>query len=509
MEQSDTIRRSCFPYCLPMNFEEEITLLIKSRYPLVLVDTIDEDYVMDQLLHAAQGQGFTFYSWSLTKGLRIGRNENSFYKTEDAAAMLRIANDLIKDPHNSLFVFFDFARFLNDPVPARLFKDMLDGIKGTPTTVVVIGSGVTLPPDMAPLAARISGGYPGEMQIMAEVNRAVAEFKLTSVKLEVDMPPEALRRVVKTLKGLSLQQVRNALNRCMLKDGRFDVSDIAEIEKFKKEAFDTDGILEYFGSEQNSAIAGFDNLKHWIKDRRNSFFNDGPLPPPKGLLLLGVQGCGKSLAAKVIAGELGIPLYRLDLNRLYSKYIGETEENLRRALATVERLAPVCLWIDEIEKIFAASSGEIDGGVSKRVLGTMLTWMQERKDRSFIAATSNDINGLPPELLRKGRFDEIFFADLPDAAARGGILKIHLEKRGLNPEAFDVADLALACDGFSGAEIEQAVISALYSASGANEQISSKHVLEQLKLTRPLSVIKAEAVDSLRSWASERNILPV
>ncbi len=492
-----------------MNFEEEISLLIKSRYPLVLVDAIDEDYVQGQLYKVAQEQSLTFYSWSLTKGLRIARNENSFYKTGDPIAMLRIANDLIKDPHSAIFSFTDFDRYLSDPAPSRLFKDMLDRITGTPTTVVLLGTEVKLPPDIAPRAARISGGYPDEMQIMAEINKMVADFKLSGVALEVDMPPEVLRRAIKTLKGLSLQQIRNAINLCLQKDGHFGAGNIPDLEKFKKEAFDQDGILEYFGSEHNDSIAGFDNLKRWVGDRRNTFFSDGPLPPPKGLLLLGVQGCGKSLAAKVIAGELGIPLYRLDLNRLYSKYIGETEENLRKALATVERLAPVCLWIDEIEKIFASSSGEIDGGVSKRVLGSMLTWMQERKDRSFIAATSNDINNLPPELLRKGRFDEIFFADLPDAAAREGILRIHLEKRGLDPALFDVPVLAANCEGFSGAEIEQAVISALYSASGANEKISARHVLEQLKLTRPLSVIKAESVDFLRNWAKERSILLV
>ena len=492
-----------------MNFEEEISLLIKSRYPLVLVDAIDENYILGQLHSVAQAQSLTFYTWSLTKGLRIGKNENSFYKTGDPAAMLRIANDLIKDPHSAVFAFSDLDRFLNDAAAARLFKDMLNRIKGTPTTVVLVGTEVKLPPDIAPLAARISGGYPDEKQIMSEVNKMISDFKTTSAHLVINMPPESLKRVIKTLKGLSLQQVRNAINLCLLKDSCFDASDISELEKFKKEAFDQDGILEYFGSEHNAAIAGFGSLKRWVKDRRNSFFSEGPLPPPKGLLLLGVQGCGKSLAAKVIAGELGIPLYRLDLNRLYSKYIGETEENLRKALATVERLAPVCLWIDEIEKIFASSSGEIDGGVSKRVLGTMLTWMQERKDRSFIAATSNDINNLPPELLRKGRFDEIFFADLPEAPVREAILKIHLEKRGLDPELFDVPGLAQNCAGFSGAEIEQAVISALYSASGANEKISAKHVLEQLKLTRPLSVIKAEAVDFLRNWAKERSILPV
>ncbi|HNW43311.1 MAG TPA: AAA family ATPase [Elusimicrobiales bacterium] len=492
-----------------MNFEEEISLLIKSRYPLVLVDTIDESYVLGQLCRLAESQSFTFYSWSLTKGLRIGRNENSFYKTEAADAMLRVANDLVKERRPAIFTFSDFDRFLSDASVARLFKDMLDILKGTSSTVVLLGAEGKLPPDIAPLAARISGGYPDEKQILAEINRAVSEFRLTGVYLKVDMPPETLRRVIKTLKGLSLQQVRSALNVCILKDACFDGADLVGIEKFKKEAFDRDGILEYFGSEQKDAIAGFANIKRWINDRRNSFFTEGPLPPPKGLLLLGVQGCGKSLAAKVIAGELGIPLYRLDLTRLYSKYIGETEENLRKALSTVERLAPVCLWIDEIEKIFAASSGDVDGGVSKRVLGTMLTWMQERKDRSFIAATSNDINNLPPELLRKGRFDEIFFADLPDAAAREGIIRIHLVKRGLVPELFDLPGLARACEGFSGAEIEQAVLSALYSASGAGEAIAARHILEQLKLTRPLSVIKAEAVDFIRNWAKERGILPV
>ncbi|MCM2266260.1 MAG: AAA family ATPase [Elusimicrobiales bacterium] len=492
-----------------MNFEEEISLLIKSRYPLVLVDTIDEKYVADQLFGVAGDQRLTFYSWSLTEGLRIARNQNSFYKTGDPAAMLRIANDLVKDVHPAVFALCDFDRFLGDAAVSRLFKDLLNKIKDTPTTVVLLGAEIKLPADIAPLAARISGGYPDEKQILAEVNRVVGEFRQTSARLVVDMPPETLRRVVKTLKGLSLQQVRNAMNLCLLKDGAFDGRDLAEIERFKKEAFDRDGILEYFGSEPPGGIAGFDNLKRWIMERKSSFFSEGPLPPPKGLLLLGVQGCGKSLAAKVAAGELGIPLYRLDLTRLYSKYIGETEENLRKALSTVERLAPVCLWIDEIEKIFAASAGDVDGGVSKRVLGTMLTWMQERKDRSFIAATSNDINNLPPELLRKGRFDEIFFADLPEAPAREGILRIHLEKRGLAPAQFDVPALAAACAGFSGAEIEQAVIAALYSASGANEKICSRHVLEQLKLTRPLSVIKAEAVEFIRNWAKERNILPV
>jgi predicted AAA+ superfamily ATPase len=493
-----------------MNFEAEISLLIKSKYPLVLVDTIDEDYVADQFHGITAALGLTAYSWSLTKGLRVGRNENAFYQTAEPARMLKTVNDLLNDNTPALFILSDFHKFLEDAVVGRLFKDVLARINNTRTTMVMVGAENKLPADIAPMAARITGGYPDEKEILEEINRVLAEFKLSSIALAVEITPDNLRRMVKSLKGLSLQQIRNVLNSCILKDGRFDKEDMAEIEKYKKELFDRDGVLEYFGAEQPANIAGFDNLKKWVLDRKNSFFADNSqLPPPKGVLLLGVQGCGKSLAAKVAAGELGIPLYRLDLNRLYSKFIGETEENLRKALKTVERLSPVCLWIDEIEKIFASSSGEVDGGVSKRVLGAMLTWMQERKDRSFIAATSNDINNLPPELLRKGRFDEIFFADLPDVSQRKGILRIHLSKRSMQEKDFDLDALALNSEGFSGAELEQAVIAALYSASGANEKISTKHLLEQIKLTRPLSVIKAEDIEFLRNWAKERSILPV
>jgi SpoVK/Ycf46/Vps4 family AAA+-type ATPase len=284
------------------------------------------------------------------------------------------------------------------------------------------------------------------------------------------------------------------------------MQDLPKIENCKKKIFDREGILEFCLSESRDNIADFDNLKRWLAERKHAFQTAVSLPPPKGVLMMGVQGCGKSLAIKVVARELNLPLYRLDLTKLYSKYIGETEQNLRKALKIVEKLSPMCLWIDEIEKCFAASDGEVDGGVSQRVLGTFLTWMQERQGGCFIAATANNIYMLPPEFLRKGRFDEIFFVDLPNFELRKDIFRIHLTKRGLKPEAFDCGLLAEESADFNGAEIEQVVISALYRARSEKEPISTDHILEQLRSTKPLAVVKREDVAMLRDWAKDRTI---
>ncbi len=493
-----------------MDFENEIALLIKSKYPLICVETIDEEHVNEELFQVAKNLNFNLYRWSLTEGLRVGRQENPFYQTTEPVTMLKIIADLIDEKKPSIFILSDFARFLNDNVALRLFKDLVNKIRKNETTFILVGANHKLPPSLKPYSADILGGYPSEKEIKTEVINIANEFKNSSMDIKFDVSPKLLKKMVKSLKGLSFQQVRNIINTCILKDNAFDSKDLIEIDKFKKNLFDTDGILEYFGSGNRSDIAGFKNLKTWIFDRRAAFGeNTLNLPSPKGVLLLGVQGCGKSLAAKVIAGELEIPLYRLDLSRLYSKYIGETEENLRKALKTIEKLSPVCLWIDEIEKIFASSSGDMDGGVSKRILGTLLTWMQERKDKTFIAATSNDIDNLPAELLRKGRFDEIFFADLPNLDEKREIFKIHISKRGLNLADFDVKLLAEAAIGFSGAEIEQAVISAFYRASSKGEQINTVHIVTQIQLTRPISVIKGDTIHYIRNWAKERSILLV
>jgi SpoVK/Ycf46/Vps4 family AAA+-type ATPase len=427
--------------------------------------------------------------------------------------MLRMVLEIIKladtsAPNAGLFVFKDFDRYLDDAVVLRLFKDLINKIRNTRNTLVILAPAYKLPPDIEPYAAHIMGGFPDRQEICNVIDETIEEFRRSNKPVISTLNDKEMEEVVRTLKGLSIQQIRNILNKCILDDNRLSVDDLVRIESSKKEIFDREGVLEFCISESKSSIADFDNLKRWLSERKTSFRSDNPfsLPPPKGVLLMGVQGCGKSLAIKMIARELSLTLYRLDLTKLYSKYIGETEQNLRKALKTVEQLSPLCLWIDEIEKCFAASSGEIDGGVSQRIMGTFLTWMQERKPDCFLAATANNIYMLPPEFLRKGRFDEIFFVDLPNVELRENIFRIHLAKRRLDPAKFDCKSLAGKSADFNGAEIEQAVISALYRATSRKEQISTGHIIEQLESTKPLAVVKKEEVEALREWARYRTV---
>jgi len=495
------------------HINEELKLLIKSKYPLVLVESIDEPYVLAQLAQMARQLNLTFYQWSVTEGLRKEQREGSYYQSKHPVIMLKTVLDLIKPSAESatgesLFVFIDLDKHLQDSVVLRLLKDLLIGIQNTITTVIILATECKLPPDLEPYAARIAGAFLSPQEIINVINETITELRKTSENIIVSLTAQQVKKMTKALAGLSAQQIRNIINRCILDDNKLSGADLATIEQCKKEIFDREGVLEFSLSENKANIADFDNLKRWVSERRQSFYADAssPLPPPKGILLMGVQGCGKSLAVKVVAAELGLSLYRLDLGRLYSKYIGETEQNLKRALKTIEQLSPLCLWIDEIEKGFAASASDIDGGVSQRVLGTFLTWMQERGPGCFLAATANNVYMLPPEFLRKGRFDEVFFVDLPDANLRDQIFRIHLARRRLDPAGYDCALLAANSADFSGAEIEQAIISALYRASSKKEAISTEHVLEQLTSTKPLAVIKREEVAALRHWASQRTV---
>jgi SpoVK/Ycf46/Vps4 family AAA+-type ATPase len=487
---------------------DELTLLIKSKYPVIFVESIDEEYVVNQLRQIASQLGLIFYQWSVTAGLQRGFNESPYYQTGDPEKMLKTVLSLIKSDRSEsgVFVLKDIDKHLENSLLLRLFKDLMNLIKNRRDTVVIVSPEYKLPKDIEPEAAHIVGGYPNEQEI-ATVLKGIFNELIKNEKGRISLAADDLQRIIKSLKGLSVQQIRNVINQCFIDDHFIDIKDLNTIESYKKKLFDQEGYLEFCITEDKENIANFDHLKHWLNERKESFIGTTcSLPPPRGVLLMGVQGCGKSLSIKAIAKELGLPLYRLDIGRLYGQYIGQTEQNLRRALATVDKLSPLCLWIDEIEKGFAASAGESDGGVSQRVLGSFLTWMQERKSRCFLAATANDIYRLPPEFLRKGRFDEIFFVDLPDQEIRISLFTLHLRKRGLDPEKFDCKLLAERAADFSGAEIEQAIISALYRASSRKEPVSTTLILEQIGLTKPLALLKQEEITSLREWAKERTI---
>ncbi|HEV2131942.1 MAG TPA: AAA family ATPase, partial [Longimicrobiaceae bacterium] len=288
--------------------------------------------------------------------------------------------------------------------------------------------------------------------------------------------------------------------------------DLRAVVETKTAVVEREGLLEYYPVEESMAeVAGLDGLKGWLAKRRMILADPERarqygLPFPKGVLLLGVPGCGKSHSAKAVSTEWGLPLLKFDPAGLYNKYIGETEKNFKRAIGTAEKLAPVILWIDEIEKAFASSGEGEDGGVSRRLLGSFLSWLQERGGDVFVVATANDVTRLPPELLRKGRFDEVFFVDLPGAKARRAIFEIHLRRRGQDPTRFDLARLVEATEGFSGAEIEQVIVSGLYTAFASHAELSDRILLEEIAATRPLSRVMPERIAALREWARERTV---
>jgi SpoVK/Ycf46/Vps4 family AAA+-type ATPase len=329
--------------------------------------------------------------------------------------------------------------------------------------------------------------------------------------VDVDLSREEMAGLLRSLSGLTLLEAEKILTKAMIEDHRLTAEDIGHVIEAKRVVVEREGLLEYYPVEQTLAdIADLATLKSWLSKRKNVVAHpvsagEFGLTFPRGVLLLGVPGCGKSLSAKAVAREWGLPLLKFDTSNLYNKYIGESEKNFKRAIRAAERMAPVVLWIDELEKAFAVG-GTDDGGVSQRILGSFLSWMQDRKGEVFIVATANDIERLPPEFLRKGRFDEIFFVDLPDGATRREIFRLHLEARSQDPSRFDLDTLAAATNGFSGSEIEEVVVSGLYTAFSDGTSLTTASLGEAVKGTVPLSVTMGERVDALRRWARGRTV---
>jgi SpoVK/Ycf46/Vps4 family AAA+-type ATPase len=376
-------------------------------------------------------------------------------------------------------------------------------------TLVFVGSCVELDPDLQRMSAsfRLAPVGPEEVR---KVIKEEAELYSYQRGEAVKGDQGAYEMMVQHLVGVSRDDARRMVRQAIEHDGAITMDDVARVLRMKHESLGQGGTLQMVTDvETLDRVGGLARLKKWLELRREAFCRrtgtDG-LDVPRGVLLLGVQGAGKSLAARAVAGSWRVPLLRLDFGALYNKFHGETERNLRAALETAAQMAPCILWMDEIEKGVASGDASGDGGVSRRVLGTLLTWMSERKDRVFLIATANDIASLPPELLRKGRFDEIFFVDLPEGDIRADIFRIHLERRGHGPERFDLPGLARASERFSGAEIEQSIVAAAYGAHAEGKPLETRHVVEELRATRPLAVVRAEQVAALRAWADGRTV---
>ena len=485
---------------------KDLPLLIKSRYGVIVVETAEEERAALLLRQIAGEMGLPFFTWTPTKGLRRDGIEGSVYGTADPGQALAHVE---ASSFPALYHFQGLGDFLEDRILATRLKDAAAQFSKSRGAIILTGPGITLPETLKPMSAGLSLPTP-EMGEYRDLLQRVLKDLSGRMTVKVEMKSEDFSRLLANLKGLTLLEAEKILTRAVMEDGKLTPEDIRAVVEAKKAIVEREGVLEYFPAEEKMAdVADLAGLKSWLAERR-AILSDPRraaqfgLGFPKGVLLLGVPGCGKSLCAKAVAREWGLPLLKLDPTSLYNKYIGESEKNFKKAMDTAERMAPVVLWIDELEKAFAAAAGNEDGGVSTRIFGTFLSWLQDRKGDVFVVATANDVSILPPEFLRKGRFDEIFFVDLPNAEARTALFTIHLKKRGKDPAKFDLPRLVQATDGFGGAEVEQAIVAGLYTAFSGKRDLTTDTLLDEISRTRPLSLTMPEKIGWLRNWAKER-----
>ena len=489
-----------------MNELQDLTALIRANTPLIVIETQDEARAVDLFRQTLSQVWRALYRWTITEGLRridMDR-EDEPEGPPDASAALQAMRQASQ---RGIYLLLDFHPYLGYASSQRALRDLIQRRHCLPHVIVLIGHKVELPPELESMAVRFSPRLPDATALQKMLREEADGYARENGGRRVVVDGDAARQILRNLQGLSLSDARRIARQLIHADGALNADDLPQLTRLKFELLNRSGHLHYeYDTARFADVAGARRLKRWIEQRRAVFAGSAPpgLDPPRGVLLLGVQGCGKSMLAKATAAGFGVPLLRLDFGTLYDKYHGETEKNLRAALASAEQLAPCVLWIDEVEKGLA--SGGEDGGVSRRVLGYLLTWMAERKAPVFLVATANQVQDLPAELLRKGRFDEIFFVDLPDADTRVEILRVHLQRRQLPLDELQLPALAAAANGFSGAELEQVIVSALYTAHGDQRMLDTELLMDEIRNTRPLSVLMAEQVGALREWARERTV---
>ena len=486
---------------------DEVRLLINSRHPIITVETPEEERLEALLLDVATELGVPLFEWSVTTGLAKIDGAPLYNTDNPEKAHSNIA--LIQG--DGIFLLKDFPRYCENDKICRRLRDLAEKFRTVRRSIVLTGVAMQVPPDLQGDAMPFQLGLPAAEDLLPGVKQVLAELNREQ-HIPVALDAGAMAQLARNLVGLPEEEALRALRKSAMARGKADAGLLDAVLDTKRETLKTEGLIESVRRDASFGdVAGLRHLRDWLGKRKSALTPEGQrfgLVPPKGILITGVQGCGKSLAARAVAGEWGYELARLDAGALYDKFVGESERRLHKALELAQKLAPMVLWIDEIEKAFASagSSGDADAGLSQRLLATLLTWMQDRESGVFLAATSNNIRVLPPEMLRKGRFDEIFFVDLPNAEVRAMLFALHLKKRGRDAGAFDLVKLAAASGGFSGAEIEQAIVAGLYTAFSAKQQLTTEILVAEIQSTQPLSVTRAEEVQAIRSWAKTRAV---
>lgn len=494
---------------------DELDVLIRARYPIIYVVSWEEERVERCLRKIADSRKKKLFIWTITQGIvkagtELSRAKSGSGNTSDPIAALDAVIDQIEP---SIFLFKDFHQFTSDErcnmSVIRRLRDVALHVRDTYKSIVIVSPVMKIAPELTKDVTVVEFGLPEQDDFDQLLDRIVEDVK-ENPQIQISLEGDSREKLLHAARGLTLKEAENVFAKTLVLDGKLDADDVSVVFSEKQQIIKKSGLLEYYEAQEEFAnVAGLKQLKEWLAKRSIAFSDRAAkfgLPAPKGVLLLGVQGCGKSLCAKAMSGLWKLPLLRFDLGRMFSSLVGSSEENIRRAVQTAESIAPAILWVDEIDKALAgaSNSGGSDGGTAARVFGTLLTWLSEKTAPVFVVATANDIRHLPPELLRKGRLDEIFFVDLPAEEERQEMFRIHLRRRGRRSSEFDLGELARMSDGFSGAEIEEAIISALFEAFSRKVPLSTEILKATLTETVPLSKTMHEELTRLRNWAAGR-----
>ena len=486
-----------------MKFNDELALFLKARYPIIYINTVEEDrveYVIRKNIRTNLNR--SIYSWDFVDGYTNNPNNEGFAKRNPLQALELIERLNSETP--GMFLLKDFNRFLNDLSISRKLRNISRILKLQPKTIIIIGSDLTIPKELQDLITVVQFELPLEREIIQELDRLV-----TSLNIKIDS--QLFENLTRACQGLSLERIRRVLSKIIATYKTIDDNSIAVLLSEKKQIISQTEILEYISVEESIVnLGGLENLKDWLTKRKKAFgakaANYG-LPTPRGLLLVGIQGTGKSLTAKAIANDWQLPLLKLDVGKLFGGIVGESESSLRQMINVAEAISPCILWIDEIDKAFSSSESKGDSGTSNRVLGTFISWLSEKKRPVFVIATANNIELLPLEIIRKGRFDEIFFLDLPKEDEREEIFKIHLKEFRPNAwEFFNYKKLAQVSESFSGAEIRQSIIEGMYHAFYEKREFTTNDICEAAAELIPLANLESNQMIQLQNWASSGRI---